>query len=70
MLTLPMQSPDDEVNFLPLLQGTVKILALLARRSWHSPTLILLPLPMSQGRTPLTVEHSGERCCLHPKDLI
>lgn len=55
MLTLPVQSSHDEVNFLPPLQGTVKILALLARRSRHLPNLVLLPLPVPGGSTPLTV---------------
>lgn len=55
VLTLPVQSSHDEVNFLPFLQGTVKILALLARRPRHLPNLVLLPLPMPGGSTPLTV---------------
>lgn len=59
MLTLPVQSPEDEVNFLPLLQGTVKILALLAERSRHSPTLVLLSKLMPEGSMPLSVNTPG-----------
>lgn len=50
MLPLPVQSPEEEVNFLSLLQGTVGYSpALLARRFRWSPTLAFLPLTMPGG---------------------
>lgn len=58
MLKLPAQSPVDEVKFIPLLQRTAKILALLAR-SRHSPTLVLLSLLMPGGSMSLSANTLG-----------